>query len=277
MQSVWDIDPVLISFQLPFGQWQVRYYGLIFALTFLLGFALFFWQEVRSGESPDEPYHCLLPGFIGLVLGARLGHVLFYNLNRFLSDPAWLFRIWEGGLSSHGAACGLFLALIYHSRRRHKPFWDLCDRFSFSAALGAAMIRIGNLFNSEIVGKITDASWGIRFPRYDLLPADICPARYPTQIMEAVWGYLVLASLFSTDLAFGREKRPRGLLSALFLVLYFSGRIMVEFFKERQGPSDNLFLSKGQLLSLVPLLLGLILMARVFWKISSEKTKKKPA
>ncbi|MDR3204382.1 MAG: prolipoprotein diacylglyceryl transferase [Deltaproteobacteria bacterium] len=267
MPPVWDIDPVL--FRLPFGDLAVRYYGIIFSLVFFGGFLLFRWQLARAGAD-ELAYDIILPGFIGLVLGARLGHVFFYNFDLFRQNPSWVFRIWEGGLSSHGAALGLFGALLFLSKWKKRPLWDLCDRFTFSAALGAGLIRLGNFFNSEIVGRVTNSFWAVRFPRYDGTPDDLTPARYPSQLVECAMGLFILFALWFCDRALGREKRPRGALSAFFLLLYFSSRFLVEFIKERQNIADNFILSRGQLLSLPVVVLALILLFRTLKSTSAK-------
>ncbi|MDR1394809.1 MAG: prolipoprotein diacylglyceryl transferase [Deltaproteobacteria bacterium] len=257
---VWDIDPIL--FRIPFLNLAVRYYGVIFALNFILGLLLFRWQIKRSGAPAEEALDMVWPGFLGLLIGARLGHVFFYNFNLFLKDPLWLFKVWEGGLTSHGAAIGLLAAVFWYARRHRRPFWDVCDRLCFSGALGAALIRLGNFFNSEIVGRVTDAAWAVKFPRYDFpLPADLAPFRYPSQLVEFGAGMLILGILLLTDRLAGGEKRPRGLISSAFFTLYFLARFLIEFIKERQGPQDDLLLSRGQILSVPPLILGLILLA----------------
>ncbi|MDR2338668.1 MAG: prolipoprotein diacylglyceryl transferase [Deltaproteobacteria bacterium] len=263
MHPVWDLDPVF--FTVPLIDRPIRYYGLFFAAAFLLGFLLYRWQTVRSGGSEEDAVSFIIPGFLGTVIGARLGHVLFYNMGHFLSDPAWIFRIWDGGLASHGAAAGLALALLYQSHRKKLPFLCLSDRFSFSAALGAALIRLGNFCNSEIVGKVApDGSpFGVRFPLYD---GPFAPPRYPTQLLESLMGFLILGALLLADRRMGRNARPLGALSGLFLILYFLGRFLVEFLKERQGSFDNLALSRGQQLSLLPLALGICLFVWALWR-----------
>ncbi|UQZ89332.1 prolipoprotein diacylglyceryl transferase [Deltaproteobacteria bacterium Smac51] len=255
MAPIWDADP--IAFTLPFVGLPIRYYGIIFGLVLIGGFFFFRWQIVRGRGTEDEAFAFILPGALGVLLGARLGHVFFYNFDKFMHDPAWLFRVWEGGLASHGATIGLIIALYYHSHKWKRPFWDTCDRFSFSAALGAALVRLGNFLNSEIVGRVTDGPFGIRFPRFDGLPPELTPARYPSQLAEFGLGLAVLAALLWLDRRLGGEKRPTGALSAAFLILYFTGRFLVEFIKERHGLVDSFILSRGQLLSLPGLALGL--------------------
>ena len=262
MPPVWNIDPII--FTIPFVNLPVRYYGLIFGLVLVGGFFLFRWQIVRNKGHEDEAYSFILPGALGVILGARLGHVFFYNFDKFLENPKWLFAVWEGGLASHGATLGLIAALAWHSWRFKRPFWDTCDRFTFSATLGAALVRLGNFFNSEIVGRITDGPLGVRFTRYDQLPAELTPARYPSQLVEFTMGLMVMGALFWLDKKLGKEERPRGALAAAFFILYFTGRFLVEFIKERHGLVDNFILSRGQLLSLPGLALGLILAWTVY-------------
>ena len=266
MAPIWDLDP--IAFYLPFVHWPVRYYGIIFGLIIILGFILFRWQILRAKGTEDEAFGMIVPGALGAVLGARLGHVLFYDFDAFTQNPLWFFRIWEGGLASHGAVLGLILAVLYYSRRYKRPFFEVGDRLSFSFAIAAFLIRLANFLNSEIVGKITDSSWGIRFPRYDYQAAAISltevPARYPSQLVESGLGLLVFFILLITDKVSGKEKRPRGLLSAVFLITYFTGRFLVEFLKERQSLADNFIISMGQILSLPCLVFGLVLLFFVF-------------
>lgn len=257
MAPVWDLDPVL--FRLPALGLSVRYYGLIFSIVFLGGFLLFRWRTLKTGGDESQAYDVIIPGFIGLLAGARLGHVLFYNFDYLKSDPWWVFKVWEGGLTSHGAAIGLGLAMWYYARRHKLPFLLCSDRFSFSAALGASLVRLGNFLNSEIVGKTTNAWWAVRFPRYDNLPAQIAPPRHPSQLMEFAMGLAVLGILLLADRRL-KNRLANGVLTAIFLVSYFMGRFLVEFLKERQGPTDDWLLSRGQLLSIPGVLIGLALL-----------------
>lgn len=266
MPPVWNIDPIAFTITWFGLNMPVRYYGLIFSTVLVGGFYLFRWQIIRGRGTEDEAVSFILPGVLGVVLGARLGHVLFYNFDKFAENPAWVFRIWEGGLASHGAVVGLTLALWYHSRHWKRPFWDVTDRFCFSAALGATLIRLANFINSEIVGRITDSSWAVRFPRFDNLPAELTPARYPSQLVEFSLGLFIFGFLLWLDRHLGREKRPPGLLSAAFLIMYFAGRFLIEFLKERHGDVDMFWLSRGQMLSLPGLFLGLWLLFSVLGK-----------
>ncbi|HTM44292.1 MAG TPA: prolipoprotein diacylglyceryl transferase [Polyangiaceae bacterium] len=260
----WDVDPVLFHYPswLPLPGDGLRYYSLLYVMVFLGGYKLLDWQIRRAGGHEDDANDFVLYGVIAVLAGARFGHVFFYEWDRFVekfpTDPFWVFKIWQGGLASHGATIGLLFAMWLFTKRRHQSFIEGCDRFSFSAALGSTLIRIGNLFNSEIVGKLTDQTWGFRFPRYDR-GEDPIPLRHPSQLYEMTLGLTVMASLYFADRALGKERRPRGALISIFFVVYFTGRFIVEFFKENQSDFEkNLPLTMGQLLSIIPILAGII-------------------
>jgi len=190
---------------------------------------------------------------LGVLIGARLGHVIFYDWEKALNDPAWIFKIWTGGLASHGAVVGLIVAMYLFTKKRGVPFLEGADRFAFSAALGATVVRIGNLFNSEIIGKkVPDQSWGIWFPRVDHDKI----LRYPSQLYEIALGTLVFIGLVVADRAMGKEKRPRGALIAWFFALYFTGRLFTERYKEIEALPLDSPISMGQYLSFLPALLG---------------------
>jgi phosphatidylglycerol:prolipoprotein diacylglycerol transferase len=243
---------------------ELRYYSLIFVAVFLGGYALFNWQVKRGGGQEEDAADFIVYGVLGVLIGARLGHVIFYDYAKALRDPLWIFMIWTGGLSSHGAVLGLIAAMWLFTVRRGVPFLEGSDRFAFSAALGAALVRIGNLFNSEIIGKeVPGQSWGIRLIH---LEGPNAPLRYPTQLYEAALGLGVLGLLLLIDRWAGREKRPRGLLIASFFALYFTGRFFVEFYKDYQEgmASPESPLSMGQWLSIPGALLGYY---GVFWSL----------
>jgi phosphatidylglycerol---prolipoprotein diacylglyceryl transferase len=232
---------------------ELRYYSMLFVVVFLGGHALLNWQIKRGGGAPEVAGDFIVYGVLGVLIGARLGHVLFYDLDKAIADPIWVFKIWTGGLASHGAVVGLIIAMYFFTRSRHVPFLEGADRFSFSAALGATVVRIGNLFNSEIVGrKVPDQSWGMAFPRVDHPPV----LRYPSQLYEIALGTAVFIGLVIADRAMGKEKRPRGAMIAWFFALYFTGRLFTEFYKEIEALPMDSAVSMGQYLSVLPALLG---------------------
>lgn len=252
----WDVSPVLLKYPdwLPLPGDGIRYYSLLYVCVFLGGFKLLDWQIKRAGGSEEDANDFVLYGVIAVLGGARLGHVFFYDFDKFKEDPAWLFRIWEGGLASHGGVIGLLLAMWLFTKVKRQSFVEGCDRFAFSAGLGATLIRIGNFFNSEIVGRVTDQTWGVRFVRLD---GPEGPYRHPSQLYEVALGCFVLASLYFTDKLTGKEKRPRGLLISMFFAVYFTGRFFIEFVKEFQTSFEETW-TMGQILSVVPAIAGFI-------------------
>jgi phosphatidylglycerol:prolipoprotein diacylglycerol transferase len=258
MEFVWAPDPILATINIPLVDYafELRVYSLAFLGVFLGGYALLDWQIKRGGGDDDVALDYIAYGILSVLLGGRIGHILFYDLENSIANPASIIRIWEGGLASHGSVMGLIIGMVLFTRKQGVPFIEGVDRFVFSAALGATLVRIGNLFNSEIVGRITDQSWGVRFPLYDKL-GDASPLRHPTQIYEIFLGLLVLCGLFVADRRLGKEKRPRGMMVSLFFAMYFPGRFTVEFFKEYQtglGLAEGL--TMGQWLSIPGALLG---------------------
>jgi phosphatidylglycerol:prolipoprotein diacylglycerol transferase len=251
----WNLDPALFHL----GSWELRYYSLIFVVVFLGGYQLLRWQVMRGGGEERDASDFFVYGVLAVLIGARLGHCIFYDYEKAMNDPLWILQIWTGGLSSHGAVIGLIVAMWRFTKTRGIPFLEGADRFAFSAALGATLVRIGNFFNSEIVGKATDQSWGVKFPRYIERHGDDIIYRHPTQIYEAALGLAVLGALFLADRALGKERRPRGILISLFFLLYFTGRIFIENFKELQVRSleEAAGFTMGQMLSAPCALLGL--------------------
>jgi phosphatidylglycerol---prolipoprotein diacylglyceryl transferase len=255
---------------------QLRYYSLLFVVVFLGGHALLNWQVKRGGGSPEVASDFIVYGVVGVLVGARLGHVLFYDLDHAIQDPLWVFKIWTGGLASHGAVIGLIIAMYLFTKKHGVPFLEGADRFAFSATLGATVVRIGNLLNSEIVGRVVpDQSWGMKFPRADI-PGGMerlsfsaeeiagVKYRYPSQLFEIALGLSVFLGLFIADRAMGKEKRPRGAMISWFFVLYFGGRLFTERYKEIEALPQDAPISMGQYLSFPGLLLGIYGLYRAF-------------
>jgi prolipoprotein diacylglyceryl transferase len=255
---------------------QLRYYSLLFVVVFLGGHALLNWQVKRGGGSPEVASDFIVYGVLGVLVGARLGHVLFYDLDHAIQDPMWVFKIWTGGLASHGAVIGLIIAMYLFTKKRGVPFLEGSDRFSFAATLGATVVRIGNLLNSEIVGRVVpDQSWGIKFPRADIQGGmerlsfsaeELAQVkyRYPSQLFEIALGTCVFIGLLIADRAMGKEKRPRGALISWFFVLYFGGRLFTERYKEFEAVEPGAIITMGQWLSFPGLLLGLFGLYRAY-------------
>lgn len=255
---------------------ELRYYSLLFVVVFLGGHALLNWQVRRGGGRAEVASDFIVYGVAGVLVGARLGHVIFYDLDHAIQDPIWIFKIWTGGLASHGAVIGLIIAMYLFTKKRGVSFLEGSDRFAFSATLGATVVRIGNLLNSEIVGRVVpDQSWGMKFPRADIQGGMTrtlftseelakVPYRYPSQLYEIALGLCVFLGLFIADRAMGKEKRPRGALISWFFVLYFGGRLFTERYKAIEALPEDSMISMGQYLSFPGLLIGLYGLYRAF-------------
>lgn len=257
----WSLDPEIFHIAGPFG---LRWYSLCFLSGILLGYH-FFGRMLRKEGLPIILRDNLLNYIvIGTVVGARLGHVLFYDPQFYFSHPLRILRVWEGGLASHGGFSGVMLALWLFSRRyKQLSFFWLTDRIAVVAVLAGACIRIGNFLNSEIIGRVTDLPWAVIFLKVDQQP------RHPTQLYEA-FAYLGISALLYMAYRATRGRPPEGRVFGLAMVVAFSFRLLIEFLKENQvGYENDMFLNMGQLLSLPFIAVGIFLMMgfqqRVRW------------
>jgi phosphatidylglycerol:prolipoprotein diacylglycerol transferase len=246
----WEVDPILFEL----GPLAVRWYGLLFAMAFLIGY--YIMQNFLKKESlPVEWMDSLLMYMmIGTIAGARLGHVLFYQWDYYQNNLLEIVQIWKGGLASHGAAIGIIASLWVWSKKVSKlPLLWVLDRIVITVALAAVFIRTGNLMNHEIVGAPWDGPWAFLFTKAGYI--ELVP-RHPAQIYEAI-AYLglfllLLGLYFKTSAA---EKK--GMLFGLFLIGLFSARFIIEFFKEVQVEFEaEMALNMGQILSLPMIAVG---------------------
>ena len=247
----WSYDPEIIRI----GWFALRYYSLAFMISFLLGYHML--GKIYAEEGKPEAYleELFLWVFAGTIIGARLGHCLFYDPGFYLSNPLKILYVWEGGLASHGAAIGIPLAIYLYVRKKDDlNFLWVVDRLVIFVALAGAFIRIGNLFNSEIYGKPTDVPWAFTFTMRDNIP------RHPTQIYEAVC-YLIIFFILYRLYQKWKPQIPQGYFLGVFLAGIFGVRFFIEFLKENQVAfEDGLPLNMGQLLSIPLVALGLWLM-----------------
>ena len=261
----WDVDPVIFEI---FGR-GIRWYGLFFALGLLILGPMIegrIWK--REKLNPEWMNSLFVYVVLGTILGARLGHVLFYDPSYYLANPSKIFAVWEGGLASHGGTIGIIVAVWIYSRRvtKRSMLWTL-DRLAVPTGLAAALIRLGNLMNSEIFGRPTDLPWGFVFPRASEFAGYAekgltIPACHPTQIYEAV-AYLLVFAL-CMYLYWGRDaaRRYPGLILGYFLLGVFGFRLFVESIKNVQesweiGLVQHYGLNMGQFLSIPFILSGL--------------------
>ena len=274
MIQLHQIDP--IAFRL--GPLQVHWYGIMY----LLGFATAWWlgrRRIRAGRLPgvdDQGFGDLLfYGMLGVVLGGRIGYVLFYAFGDFLANPLMLFKVWEGGMSFHGGLLGVAAAVFWWARKRRLHVFDVIDFVAPLVPPGLGLGRLGNYIGGELWGKYTQAGWGVIFPRAESTLAGMPPAqlqaqyasgaldalaRHPSQLYQAVLEGLVM---FGVLWWYSRRPRPRYAVAGLFALMYGCFRFLVEFVRvpdAQLGEGGYLafgWLTMGQVLSTPLILVGL--------------------
>jgi len=254
----WDFNPEIFSI----GNHAIRWYGLMFALAFLIGYWIF-KRYLCGGKLTSEMVDSLLIYIaVGAIVGARLGHCLFYEPDYFLRHPIQILFVWKGGLASHGGIIGLLLALWLYIRKYKIPFLWLMDRIAIPVALANAFIRMGNFFNSEIYGRPTSLPWGVEFVRdrlYDSTTGELLPtvARHPTQLYEAL-SYILI---FIASFIFYRKRNMEiqdGFIFSVSMIAQFSARFLIEFLKNDQVAFEaGMTFNMGQLLSLPFIIAGI--------------------
>jgi len=270
----WDIDPVLLRI----GQFELRYYGLLFVTGLALGYTVVKRMYKREGLSLERLDTLAFYVFFATILGARLGHCLFYEPEYYLQHPLQMilpFRFIEGefnftgyqGLASHGGILGVFIAIVLYARKYKEPLMQILDKVAVGGSLTAVFIRLANFFNSEILGKPTDGDYGVIFRRVD----DV--VRHPGQLYESLSYLIIFIILFTlyhrTDL-----RRKHGFLFGLFFVLLFVSRFVVEYFKINQVAfEDGMSYNMGQLLS-IPFILGGLFAMWWSWRKYGEVDKR---
>lgn len=245
-----NIDPVAIAL----GPIKIHWYGLMY----LVGFAALWWFGLQQARKPgstwtaDQVSDLVFYGALGVILGGRLGYVLFYNLSFYAQHPLDAFKIWQGGMSLHGGLIGVVIALFLFARRHRKRFWEVTDFVAPWAPIGLGAGRLGNFINHELWGRPSDVPWAMVFPNAGPEP------RHPSQLYEFVLEGVVLFLLLWW---FARKPRPVGAVSALFLIGYGVFRFFVEFFRAPDAHIGFLFAgaTMGQLLSAPMALIGIAL------------------
>jgi prolipoprotein diacylglyceryl transferase len=251
---IWDVSPEIIDL----GFLKLHWYGLFFAMAFLLGQKVMTMMYQWEGRDEKEVDNLAIYIIAGTVLGARLGHCLFYDPVFYLSSPIEILKIWEGGLASHGGALGVLIALWLYSKKSNTSFVWLLDRTSLITLLAGACIRMGNLMNSEIIGRPTDVKWAFIFAKVDQLP------RHPAQLYEAISCVIMLLGLFLYYKKY-KANLPEGRLFGIFMTLLFTLRFFYEFLKEEQVDFERtLPINMGQILSIPMVLIGIFMIVRSF-------------
>ena len=263
---VWDVDPVMFSI----GGFELRYYGLMWALTFLFGerfFSTFAKREGFGNEIVETGFVWIV---LGAILGARVGHCLFYEFSYYITKPwAILTEIRNGGMASHGSALGMLLGMWITARKHKMAYVWWLDRIMIPVAIGGALVRFGNLLNSEIVGNITNVPWGFKFVRlYGGLPLENIPAQHPTQLYEALCYLVTFVVLLWLYFKRDMGRRHAGIMFGVGLIGIFLTRFFIELLKVNQEAfEEGMFLNMGQLLS-VPFI---ILAGVIIWLGVNDK------
>ncbi len=266
-----NLRPDIVSFSLLGLQMQVRWYGFFYVLSFVLGYFLYkYTLGKRNIKLSREQYEsALFTIMLGVIIGGRLGYVLFYNLIYYIQNPLYIFAVWEGGMSFHGGALGVIIGGLIFCKRQKLSFYSMADPAVPLVAVGLGLGRLGNFINGELYGKITSLPWGMIFPGSDGKP------RHPSQIYELLLEGVVLALI--TQYLLGKVKRE-GIVFWTFIGGYGFFRFLIEFVRE----PDSLefynkfgmifgFMSIGQFLSLLMVLVS----AYGIWKLNKKALEKK--
>ncbi|MFH1134010.1 MAG: prolipoprotein diacylglyceryl transferase [Nanoarchaeota archaeon] len=246
------LNPVILDL----GPLQVRWYGVFYAIGFLMGYYFIRWLAKRRGIKAldkDGAGDLIVYLIAGMIIGARFFHVFVFNASYYLVHPAEIIAVWQGGLSFHGGLLGAIIAALIFCKKRKIDFLELADITSIPLALGLALGRIGNLINGELYGTVTNVPWAVKFPAAEGF-------RHPSQIYESMKNLLIFGILFSLK----DKKWRKGTLFCLFLFMYGMLRFALEFFRER----DHIIagISLGQWLCA-----GMILAAAVIYLFLEKK------
>ncbi|QJW90945.1 prolipoprotein diacylglyceryl transferase [Spirosoma taeanense] len=259
---IWDVDPEIFHI----GSFSVRWYGLLFALGFLIGMQIMTHIFKKENKPVADTDSLLIYMVVATILGARLGHFLFYEPDVLFKNPLEVILPPYRGLASHGATVGILIGLWLYSRRQSsratgQTFLWVTDRITITVALAGACIRFGNLMNSEIVGRPTDVPWAFVFinnPEYEKIP------RHPAQLYESLSCLVVFVLLLWFWNRY-KERTPRGSMLGIFLIWIFTLRFLYEYLKENQVAfENNMALNMGQILSIPAVLLGVYFLIRSY-------------
>lgn len=273
----WTFDPELISSPV-----TIRWYGLMFAIGFWVGYDIV-WRMFRHEGAPEKWVGSLfIYVAVATMVGARLGHVFFYDWANYSQHPMDIFKIWEGGLASHGGAIGIIIAILLYSKyvTKKSPLWTF-DKLVMPVAFVGALIRMGNLFNHEIYGGATDLPWGFSFVSNvgawmrGAEPIMTVPC-HPTQIYEALCYLALFALLMLMYWKWNAQRRP-GLIFGVFFTVLFSARFLIEYVKNVQesweiGMRAAIGMDMGQLLSLPFIIVGIWLIVRALRRPAIDMT-----
>jgi phosphatidylglycerol:prolipoprotein diacylglycerol transferase len=247
-----NIDPIALQL----GPISIHWYGIMYMLAFASAWWLAMRRAPVAGFSKEHVSDIIFYGAIGVVLGGRIGYILFYQFGAFIKEPSIILRVWEGGMSFHGGLIGVILAVILCARRQQRSFASIMDFVAPIVPLGLGAGRLGNFIGGELWGRPTDLPWGMVFPHVDQL------ARHPSQLYQ-----FALEGIFLFILVWLYSAKPRASLqvSGMFLLGYGGQRLVVEFARQPDAHLHFIafgWLTQGQLLSMPMIALGLYLLLR---------------
>ena len=247
-----QIDPVAVHL----GPLAIHWYGLMYLLGLLLAWCCISWRvrHTARGFTVDQVSDILFYGALGIIIGGRVGYMLFYDFSELIAHPLQIVQVWKGGMSFHGGLLGVIFALWLYARKTGKNLVDVTDLMAPVVPLGLGLGRLGNFINGELWGKVTTVPWGMVFPHGGPAP------RHPSQLYEFFLEGIVM---FTVLWIFSMKPRPRWAVSGLFLILYGVFRFTVEFFREPDPQIGYLafgWLTQGQVLSLPMVIFGFIMM-----------------
>lgn len=246
-----NLSPILFEA----GPLQIHWYGLMYAIGLTSAYLLVF-SYFKKRKYPLKDLDSLaIYLFVGMLVGARLGHVFFYEAAYYLEHPLNILKVWNGGLASHGGAIGVFVAYLIWMKIYKVKFSKYPDLIVLAVPLLAGFIRVGNFFNSEIVGTPTNGNWGVIFARL----GENFP-RHPVQLYAALMDWLIFVLMIVLYNKY-HKKVPKLFFMFFFMLIFFIGRFTLEFWKDLHGPIESLPISMGQLLSIVPILISAIYFA----------------
>ncbi|APC97880.1 prolipoprotein diacylglyceryl transferase [Francisella frigiditurris] len=258
-----NIDPVAISL----GPLKVHWYGLMYLFGFAAGWILGVYRAKKPNSiiKPEQVGDIIFYIALGVVLGGRIGYIIFYNLPVYIHNPLSMFYVWDGGMSFHGGFIGVMLAFWLYSRKHNLNFIDLAEFFGPMVPIGLGAGRIGNFINGELWGKVTDSSFGMLFPTGGPLP------RYPSQLLEFLLeGVVLFTVLWVTTI----KPKPRYYVLGMFLTLYGAFRFICEFFRQPDPQYGYIWLNwltMGQILSLPMIILGIVILIFVYLRNRKNK------
>ncbi len=257
---IWNVDPVLVSL----GPITIHWYGALFASSIFAGLYYMKWIFSQEKQNVELLDNLLVYVVIGIIVGARLAHCFFYDPQYYLANPLKIIAIWEGGLASHGGGLGAIIGAYLFTKKHTVKFIWLLDRLAIATALFGIFVRSANFVNAEILGKATNVPWGIVFARIDNV------VRHPAQLYEA-FAYCLIFITLTLIYKLTKAKQYSGMLLGLFLIMTFSARFIIEFFKQQQAAYQiEVALNTGQMLSIPFFLVGVFLIARSFTQPKSQ-------